>query len=42
MFVDEARLSARLIHANIVPTLEVIETPGELALVMEYVRGESL
>jgi serine/threonine-protein kinase len=42
MFVDEARLSARLVHANIIPTLDVVETPGELALVMEYVHGESL
>jgi len=42
MFLDEARLSARLMHANIVHTLDVIETPGEVALVMEYVHGESL
>jgi serine/threonine protein kinase len=42
MFIDEARLSARLVHANIIPTLDVIEIPGELALVMEYVHGESL
>jgi serine/threonine-protein kinase len=42
MFVDEARLSARLVHANIIPTIDVVETPGELALVMEYVHGESL
>jgi eukaryotic-like serine/threonine-protein kinase len=42
MFLDEARLSARLVHANIIPTLDVIEAPGELALVMEYVHGESL
>jgi eukaryotic-like serine/threonine-protein kinase len=42
MFIDEARLSARLNHANIIHTLDVIQTPGELALVMEYVHGESL
>ena len=42
MFVDEARLSARLVHANIIHTLDVIETPGEVALVMEYVHGETL
>jgi serine/threonine-protein kinase len=42
MFIDEARLSARLVHANIIHTLDVIQTPGELALVMEYVPGESL
>ncbi|MET0389027.1 MAG: protein kinase [Polyangiales bacterium] len=42
MFIDEARLSARLVHANIIHTLDVIQAPGELALVMEYVHGESL
>jgi serine/threonine-protein kinase len=42
MFIDEARLSARLIHANIIPTLDVIQRPGEIALVMEYVHGEAL
>lgn len=42
MFIDEARLSARLHHANIIPTLDVIARPSELALVMEYVHGESL
>jgi len=42
MFIDEARLSARLVHANIVATLDVIDGPGELALVMDYVHGESL
>lgn len=42
MFIDEARLSARLLHANIVATLDVIDGPGELALVMDYVHGESL
>jgi hypothetical protein len=42
MFIDEARLSARLVHANIIHTLDVIETPGEVALVMEYVHGETL
>ena len=42
MFLDEARLTARLAHANIVATLDVIDGPGELGLVMEYVHGESL
>jgi serine/threonine-protein kinase len=42
MFIDEVRLSARLAHANIVPTLDVIDQLGELGLVMEYVHGESL
>jgi eukaryotic-like serine/threonine-protein kinase len=42
MFIDEARLAARIRHPNVVSTLDVIATPGELALVMDYVHGESL
>src|SRR5262245_24359505 len=39
---DEARLAARIRHPNVVPTLDVVATKGELFLVMEYVQGESL
>jgi serine/threonine-protein kinase len=42
MFVDEARLGARLQHANIVPILDLVDDGGRLALVMEYVHGETL
>src|SRR6516162_5328544 len=42
MFLDEARLAARIRHPNVVPTLDVVATNGELFLVMEYVQGESL
>jgi hypothetical protein len=42
MFADEARVSARIIHANVVPVLDVVQAEGELLLVMEYVHGESL
>ncbi len=42
MFLDEARLAARIQHPNVVPTLDVIPTDGELFIVMEYVRGEAL
>lgn len=42
MFVDEARLAARIRHPNVVPTLDVVSTDNELFLVMEYVAGESL
>jgi serine/threonine-protein kinase len=42
MFIDEARICSRVSHANVVPTLDVIEAPGELSLVMEYVHGASL
>jgi serine/threonine-protein kinase len=42
MFIDEARLAARIRHPNVVSTLDVIDTPTDLALVMDYVQGESL
>ncbi len=42
MFVDEARLTARLRHPNIVPTLDIVADSGHLLIVMEYVEGESL
>jgi serine/threonine-protein kinase len=41
-FIDEAHLTARLRHPNIVATLDVVGEGGELILVMEYVHGESL
>lgn len=42
MFLDEARLAARIRHPNVAPTLDVVATQGELFLVMEYIQGESL
>ena len=42
MFVDEARLTARLRHPNIVPTLDIVSDGGQLLIVMDYVEGESL
>ncbi len=42
MFVDEARVAARVHHPNVVSTLDVVFIEGELFLVMEYVMGESL
>ncbi len=42
MFLDEARMCARIRHPNVVPTLDVVATQGELFLVMEYIQGESL
>jgi serine/threonine-protein kinase len=42
MFLDEARLAARVHHPNVVSTLDVVAESGELFLVMEYVPGASL
>src|SRR6516164_6168211 len=42
MFVDEARLAARIRHPNVVATLDVLSASDELLIVMEYVHGESL
>lgn len=42
MFVDEARLAARIQHPNVVPTVDIVCIDDELFLVMEYVQGEAL
>src|SRR5688572_12394439 len=42
MFADEARLSARLNHPNIVQTFEVGEDTEGPYLVMEYLEGQPL
>jgi len=42
MFLDEARLAARVRHPNVVATLDVVALNGELFLVMDYVHGQSL
>ncbi len=42
MFLDEARLCARIRHPNVVPILDVVALEGELFMVMEYVQGETL
>lgn len=42
MLTDEARVTGRIGHPNIVPTLDVVASQGELFLVMEYVPGLTL
>lgn len=42
MFLDEARLAARIRHPNVVATLDVQKLPEGLFLVMDYVEGASL
>jgi eukaryotic-like serine/threonine-protein kinase len=42
MFLDEARLSARLNHKNIVQVYEIVEEGGNPTIVMEYIDGRSL
>jgi eukaryotic-like serine/threonine-protein kinase len=42
MFVDEARLAARIRHPNVVITLDVVEGGGEVLVVMDYVHGATL
>lgn len=39
MFLDEARLAAKIRHPNVVPTHDVRQTPVGTFLVMEYVDG---
>ena len=42
MFLDEARLAARLNHQNIVQTYEVGEVGSRFFIAMEYLEGQSL
>ncbi len=42
MFMDEARLAARVQHPNVVATLDVVSAQTELFVVMELVPGVSL
>src|SRR5580698_2040686 len=40
MFLDEARLAARIRHPNVIQTIDVVADNGELFLVMDYVESE--
>lgn len=42
MFLNEARLAARLNHPNVVQTLEIGEASGRYFLAMEYLEGQPL
>jgi serine/threonine protein kinase len=42
MFVEEAKLSARLAHPNIVHVFELGSVEGEYFISMEYIRGRDL
>lgn len=42
MFLDEARIAARITHPNVVSTLDFVSHGEELLLVMELVQGVSL
>src|SRR5688572_11816778 len=42
MFLDEARLAARLNHPNIVGTYEVGEVDNQFYIAMEYLEGQPL
>lgn len=42
LFLDEARVAGRIRHPNVVAALDLVESNGELWLVMEYVHGATL
>ena len=42
MFLDEARLAARIRHPNVVATIDVEQVEDEIFVVMDYVHGEPL
>ncbi len=41
MFLDEARLAARIQNPNVVQTMDVVSEGDTLFLVMEYIQGEA-
>ncbi len=42
LFIDEAKLSANLVHGNIVQIFQFEEVRGEFYMAMEYIRGVTL
>jgi serine/threonine-protein kinase len=42
MFIDEARLAARISHPNVAQVIELGAVDGQYFIAMEYVEGESL
>lgn len=42
MFLDEARVVARVRHPNVMPTIDLVEDEGELFIVMDFVQGTTL
>jgi serine/threonine-protein kinase len=42
MFLDEARLAARVRHPNVVPVLDLVAEDEQLFMIQEYVEGETL
>lgn len=42
MLLKEARLAARVRHPNVVATLDVVASKGDVLLVLDYVEGEAL
>lgn len=41
-FLDEARLAARVVHPNVVPTIDVVQEGDKIWMVMPYVEGLAL
>jgi serine/threonine-protein kinase len=42
LFLDEAHVTSRIRHPNVVSMLDVVQADDELLLVMEYIHGEPL
>lgn len=42
MFLDEARVAARIRHPNVAATIDLVRDRDEVLLVLEYVHGEAL
>ncbi len=42
MFLDEARLAARIRHPNVVSLVDLLASADELCMILEYVEGDTL
>lgn len=42
MFLEEGRLASRILHPNVVTTLDVVAEDGEVFLVMDFIPGDTL
>ncbi|MCA9625751.1 MAG: protein kinase, partial [Myxococcales bacterium] len=42
MFLDEARVVARIRHPNVMPIIDLVDDQGELFIIMEYMHGVTL
>ncbi len=42
MFLDEARLAARIRHPNVVSLIDLVASADDLSMILEYIEGDNL